>query len=369
MSKNLDQEDHIYMQMVIELAEKGKGYVNPNPLVGAIIVQDDKVIGKGFHQKYGETHAEINALNNIYEPLVNATLYVNLEPCSHQGQTASCAKEIIRHNFKRVVIANIDPNPLVAGKGIEILKSAGIKVDLGILEEKARIINKVFFKYIKTKQPYVMLKSAMSLDGKIATHTGESKWISCEESRKLVHQYRHQYSAILTGVNSIIADNSLLNTRLDIKHPSHPVRIILDPSAKIPLKSKILNSPEFGKVIIVTTDIADLKAIELLKSKGVEIVNSKTIDGNINLKELMNTLGKDGIDSIMVEAGGNTNFECIKQNIVDEIKVFVSPQIIGGVNALTPFEGIGFKSLPETKKINNIKYSTINRDLLIEAEL
>ncbi len=364
------QEDEFYMRKVFELAKKGIGHVNPNPLVGALIVQNGKITGKGFHQKYGEAHAEINALNNVSMPIKDATLYVNLEPCAHQGKTPSCAKEIIKHNFKRVVFANIDPNPLVAGKGIQILENSGIEVKTGILEKEGKELNKIFLKYIKQKIPYVMLKSAMSLDGKIATHTGESKWISCKASREIVHKYRHQHSAVLTGVNSIIADDSMLNTRLDTDQPSHPIRVIIDPKGRIPLNSKVLNSPDFGKVIIATTHFANKDHFIKVQKKEAEIIICPlNPEHKIDLNFLIRELGKKGIDSIMVEAGGNTNFECIQQNIVDEIKLFVSPQIIGGQNSISAFEGLGFDHLKDSRKFKNIKYQTVDTDLLIEAEL
>ena len=364
------QTDSFYMQKAMDLALKGLGHVNPNPLVGAVIVQDGEIIGQGYHKKYGEAHAEINAIKSINTTINDATLYVNLEPCAHQGKTPSCAKEIIKHHFKKVVIANLDPNPLVAGKGIEIIKNAGIEVEYGILEKEGLELNKIFFKYIQDNKPFVMLKSAMSMDGKIATHTGQSKWISCSASRKKVHEYRHQFAAILTGVNSVISDDSLLNTRLKIEDPSHPIRVILDPKGETPLNSKILNSSEFGKIIIATSHTADIKMLEKMQEKGAEFIFCPLNDErNLDLLFLLEELGKKNIDSLMIEAGGYTNFECIQQDIVDEVKIFVSPQIIGGQNALTAFEGLGFENLKESKKFKNIKYQKVDTDLLIEADL
>lgn len=367
-SKNKDHLDIFYMSLVLELAKKGMGSVSPNPMVGAIVIQDSEIIGQGFHQKYGEAHAEINAINNCREPINQATLYVNLEPCSHQGKTSSCAKEIVKHNFKRVVIANIDPNPLVAGKGIEILKHAGLTVDVGILDDEAKKLNQIFFKYIQTKKPFVLLKSAMSLDGKIATKSGDSKWISCDESRLRVHQLRHQFSAILTGVNTIINDDPLLNTRNNSEHPSHPVRIILDPNGRTPIESRVLNTPEFGKPIIVVTENANEVALAQFKAKGIKIIYGRTIEQKIDLSFLLKELGESGIDSVMIEAGGSTNFECVRQNIINQLLIFISPQIIGGRNALTAFDGIGFDRISESRKLKNVSYNMIANDLLIEAE-
>jgi diaminohydroxyphosphoribosylaminopyrimidine deaminase/5-amino-6-(5-phosphoribosylamino)uracil reductase len=363
-----NQQDYFYMDKVLKLAQNGVGHVNPNPLVGAIIVQNGKIIGEGYHQKFGEAHAEINAIKNVSESINNATLYVNLEPCSHTGKTPSCAKEIIKHNFKRIVIANIDPNPLVAGKGIEMLRNAGIHVDVGIQEKKAEKLNAFFFKFIQTNRPYVMLKTAMSLDGKIATKDGDSKWITCEESRNEVHKFRHQYAAILTGINTVIADDPLLNTRIKLNNPAHPVRIILDPKGRTPLKSQILNSSQYGKVYIAISENAKKENINKLKSKGVEIIVCPLKEGNFDLIFLLEKFSKIGLDSIMIEAGGNTNFECIRQNIVDKLTFFVSPQIIGGQNTLTAFEGIGFNKLQQTKKFKSINYKSIAEDILIEVE-
>lgn len=369
-SEKLNQlhEDKFFMNKVLELAKQGKGLVNPNPLVGAVIVQKGKIIGQGYHQKFGGAHAEINAIKNCHEPILNATLYVNLEPCAHQGKTPSCAKEIIKHDFKRVVIAVIDPNPLVAGKGVQILEEAGIHVNVGVLEEKARKVNQFFFKYIQTKKPFVMIKSAMSLDGKIATHSGESKWISSARSRQMVHDLRHEYSAILTGVNTIIKDNPTLNTRNSSSNPSHPVRVVLDPKGRIPLTSKVLNTRQFGKTIIVISDTTDIRKTEQLKEK-TEIIHCREINNQLDLKYLIQKLGEMGLDSVMVEAGGSTNFECIRQNIVDKILLFVSPQIIGGRDAITAFEGLGFDKLSEARKIKKLHYQNIGNDLLIEAKM
>lgn len=363
------EEDHYYMDHVLALAKKGIGHVNPNPLVGAVIVQDGEVIGQGHHRKFGEHHAEINAITNIRKPINNATLYVNLEPCSHVGKTGSCAQEIIKYAFKRVVIANEDPNPLVNGKGIKIIRDSGIQVDIGIQKDEAREMNHIFFKWIKNNKPFVLLKTATSLDGKIATMNGNSKWISGEQSRTIVHQLRHQYSAVLTGVNTVIYDDPLFNVRRNVENPAHPARIILDPKARTPLHSKILHTPEFGKVYLVISNHAPKNAIENFRSKGAEIIVCPLKNQKMDLHYLLNVLKEKNIDSIMIEAGGYTNFECIQQNVVDRLLIFLSPQIIGGEKALTAFEGKGFKNLNETKKIKSLKHTRLAEDIMIEAEI
>mgnify|MGYP001196244426 CR=1 FL=1 len=360
--------DQKWMKRVFALAEGGIGHVNPNPLVGAIIIQDDELISEGYHHKFGADHAEIEAIKRCKVPIESATLYVNLEPCSHTGKTPSCAQEIIKHDFKRVVISNQDPNPLVSGRGIQILKNAGIEVVSDILREDGKELNKHFFKYITKKRPYVILKSAMSLDGKIATHTGDSKWITNENSRALVHELRHHFSALITGANTIVKDNPILNTRNGLSNPSHPKRIILDPDLICPVESKVFNTPEYGQTILVVNKENMKRAKIKFAASSVDIWECEIQNNSFNLDLLVRKCGAVGISSLMIEAGGNTNFEFIKQGIVDQLNLFIAPKIIGGDQAVTPFEGIGVDRLSDAYECKNINYSQIGSDLLIQAE-
>ena len=271
-----------FMKKAIELAKKGVGKVNPNPLVGAIIVKEGEIIGEGYHEKYGEAHAEVNAFKSLKEDPSGATLYVTLEPCSHYGKTPPCVDMIIENKINKVIIGMIDPNPLVAGNGVNKLIAAGIEVKSGILEDECKKLNEIFIKYIITKKPYVVLKAAMSLDGKIATKTGESKWISCEESRLQVHELRNKLSGIMVGINTVITDNPELTCRT--QNENDPVRIIVDSSLRIPLDSKVLKNKD-GKTMIATTKKADLKKMQALLEDNIKVLIIKEKNGRVDLND------------------------------------------------------------------------------------
>ena len=308
--------DQIFMQKAIDLSLNGIGLVNPNPLVGAVIVKNNKIIGQGFHEAFGQSHAEVNAINNATEDCKNATIYVTLEPCSHYGKTPPCALKIIEHGFKNVIIGMKDPNPLVAGRGIQLLKDAGINVETGILENEIKKINEVFVHYIINKTPFVVMKTASTFDGKIATISGNTKWISGNESQKFVHLLRQKYSGIMIGINTLINDNPQLNIRHlngDIKNPT---KIIIDSKAKTPLNSKILNSNDESKIIIAVTEKATQENIEKIEKKGAKVILCPTTKEGVDLKYLMKELGKLSIDSILLEGGGTLNFSALKQGIV-----------------------------------------------------
>ena len=285
------------MELAIKLAKKGEGKVNPNPMVGAVIVKDGIVIGEGYHEKYGEGHAEVNAFKSLKEDPSGATMYVTLEPCSHYGKTPPCADKIIKNNIKRVVIGMIDPNPLVAGNGVDKLKKAGIEVKVGVLEEKCKKLNEVFIKYILSKKPFVVLKTAMSLDGKIATRTGESKWISSEKSRLQVHNLRNKLSAIMVGVNTVIKDNPELTCR--IENGNNPIRIIVDSTLRIPMNSKVLQNKD-NKTIIATTKRANIKNMQELLKKNINVLIIDEKNGQVDLSALIKKLGELNIDSILL---------------------------------------------------------------------
>lgn len=354
-----------YMKRAIELAYKGAGFVSPNPMVGAVIVKNNKIIGEGYHKKYGDVHAEINAFNISKEDVKGAEMYVTLEPCAHFGKTPPCAYEIIKKGIKKVYIGSLDPNPLVAGKGVEILKKAGIDVETNVLKEECENINPIFFKFIKTKMPYVMLKSATSLDGKIATYTGQSKWISNEKSRELSHKLRHQFKAIMVGINTVLLDNPSLTAR--IENGINPIKIIVDSNLKTPLSSKVLNTENSSVIMLTISD--DLEKISKLKEIGVEIIKTKNKNNKVDLTEAMFELGKKNIDSILLEGGGNLNFSMLEEKLVDKCLFFVAPKIIGGQNARTSVEGIGFKDIQTSITLKNLKYKNIENDLLIYGDV
>lgn len=362
-------DDIKFMKRAIELSKKGYGTVNPNPLVGAVIVNESNIIGEGFHEYFGGPHAEINAINNANGETKNTNLFVTLEPCSHFGKTPSCAKEIIRRKFTRVIVGCIDPNPLVAGTGIEIMRSAGIEVKTGVLENEIKILNEVFFKFITKKLPFVVMKTAMSLDGKIATKTGDSKWISGEQSRAIVHELRNRYSGIMVGINTVIKDDPLLNIRHITGKTKNPVRIIIDSTARIPLEAKVLNTPEISQTIIAVTDKAPVEKIDQIKQLGNHVIICQQTNKRIDLKYLMQKLAKLNIDSILLEGGGTLNYEALQSGIIDKVVAFIAPKIIGGRNALTPVEGEGVSQLKNAIKLNNIKIKQLGQDVMIEAYL
>ena len=352
-----------YMKYAIELAKRGTGWVNPNPLVGAIIVKDNKIIGEGWHKKYGGAHAEVNAFKNAVCDVEGADMYVTLEPCSHYGKTPPCAKAIAEHKIKRVFIGMRDPNPLVAGKGIQILEDAGIEVVCGIHEDECRALNPVFLKYITTGRPFVVLKCAMSLDGKIATHTGKSKWISSEGSRSSVQQMRHALPAIMVGINTVLADNPRLTCR--IEGGRNPIKIIVDSKLRVPENALIFeNLPESRCIIAVGADYDKHKA-QRLTERGVEIICSPSSDGKVDLNALMDELGKMKIDGILLEGGGTLNFSALKTGIVDMAVCFIAPLFIGGSKAKTPVEGEGFAELTDAVRLENMHVSKHCGDLLV----
>ncbi|MCT4607077.1 MAG: bifunctional diaminohydroxyphosphoribosylaminopyrimidine deaminase/5-amino-6-(5-phosphoribosylamino)uracil reductase RibD [Marinisporobacter sp.] len=363
----MNNVDIKYMQRALLLAKKGMGYTNPNPLVGAVIVKNKKIIGEGYHKVYGGPHAEINAFNHATEDVRGATMYVTLEPCSHYGKTPPCAHAIVEKGIKKVVIAMKDPNPLVSGKGIEIIKNNGIEVITGVLEKEAKELNEIFIKYITTQSPFCILKTAMTLDGKIATYTGDSKWISNESSRKLVHRLRHQVSGIMVGIGTILADDPFLTTRLEDIQGINPARIIVDTHGKIPLDAHVLKDCKNTKTILATTELIETEKLKKIEKTGATIITTPLKDGKVDLPFLMKALGNQKMDSILLEGGATLNYSALKENIVDKIISFIAPKIIGGINAKTPIGGEGISHIKNAILLKDMKVSTIHEDLMLEA--
>ncbi|KOF57269.1 riboflavin biosynthesis protein RibD [Clostridium sp. DMHC 10] len=355
------------MKRALELAARGRGRVNPNPMVGAVIVKDGEIVGEGYHEYFGGNHAEINALNIAGKKAIGADIYVTLEPCSHFGKTPPCALALVKAGIKRVIIAMRDPNPLVSGKGIEILKQNGIEVLNGVLQKEALKLNEVFVKYITTKKPYVIMKTASTLDGKISTVTGQSKWISSGASRKYVHYLRNNIMGIMVGIGTIIADDPLLTTRLEGEVCKSPTAIIVDSKLRIPLNSKILDTLKYRKIIIAVTEKADKVKLKQLKDIGVLIIETPTKNKMVDLNYLMMKLGELNIDSILLEGGSTLNFSCIKEKIVDKVMCFISPILLGGEEAKTTIGGAGIECLSKAIKVSNIKLKNIEQDILVEG--
>lgn len=361
--------DKKYMRIALELAKKGIGYTKQNPLVGAVIVKNGKIIGEGYHQVYGSHHAEVNAIQNATEDVKGATMYVTLEPCSHYGKTPPCANYIVEKGIKRVVVALEDPNPEVSGKGINILRDSGIEVVTGILEEESRKLNEIFIKYIRTKLPFCIVKTAMTLDGKIATSTGDSKWITNEESRKYVHLLRHRVSAIMVGIGTVLQDNPYLNTRLEEGLGSDPIRIIVDTHARIPLEANVLDNKSSSRTIIATTELASKEKLRKLEDKGAEIIITPLRNNQVDLNYLINALGERGIDSILLEGGSELNYSAIEAGIVDKVNIFIAPKFIGGREAKTPVGGLGKELMKDAVLLSGIQIHKFGEDIMIEGYL
>jgi diaminohydroxyphosphoribosylaminopyrimidine deaminase/5-amino-6-(5-phosphoribosylamino)uracil reductase len=356
-----------YMKSALELAKLGIGYVNPNPLVGAVIVKDGKIISEGYHQFYGGPHAEINAFKNTTEDVKGATMYVTLEPCSHYGKTPPCVQEIVKKGISKVVIAMKDPNPIVSGKGIKILKENKIEVIYGVLEEEAKKLNEIFIKYITEKVPFCILKTAMTLDGKIACYTGDSKWITNEFSRKYVHELRHRVSGIMVGIETVLMDNPQLTTRLEDKKGNSPTRIVVDSKGRIPLDSNVLNKNLEGNTIIATTEIAHKNKIKSIKEMGLDVIVTPIKDNKVDLNYLMKELGKINIDSILLEGGSTLNYSALNEGIVDKVIFFIAPKILGGINAKTPVGGQGKEYVKDAFKLYDLEMSRFEDDFMIQG--
>ncbi|RKU11049.1 bifunctional diaminohydroxyphosphoribosylaminopyrimidine deaminase/5-amino-6-(5-phosphoribosylamino)uracil reductase RibD [Candidatus Poribacteria bacterium] len=357
------------MQHALALASKARGRTSPNPMVGAVIVRDGEIVGEGYHQKAGGAHAEIHALNQAEELAEGATMYVTLEPCCHWGRTPPCTDSIIRAKLANVFVAMTDLNPRVAGNGIRQLEAAGISVQVGICEEESRQLNEVFIKYITTQCPFVILKSAISLDGKIATASGESQWITSEASRLKGHEVRAQVDAILVGVGTVIQDDPALTVRLLERQNEDPVRIVVDSRGRTPLGAKVFNPDSNAGALIAVTESAPLKKIEALKSAGADVLTIAEEGGRVCLRSLMRELGRREITSVLIEGGGEINAAGLHAGIVDKVMFFVAPKLIGGKDAPSAIEGRGIACLAEAFELSDVKTSQIGADFLIEGYL
>ena len=361
--------DRKFMEHALTLASKARGHTSPNPLVGAVIVRAGQIVGEGYHQKAGEAHAEIHALNQAEELANGATMYVTLEPCCHWGRTPPCTESIIRAKLSDVFVAMKDPNPQVAGKGIRQLKEAGIRVQVGICEEESQQLNEVFIKYITTQCPFVILKSAISLDGKIATASGESQWITSEASRLKGHEVRAQVDAILVGVGTVLQDNPSLTTRLPDRTKADPIRVIVDSRGRTPPGAKVFNPDSNAGTLIAVTERAPLEKIEAFKSAGADVLIIQEGEGRVCLSALMRELARREITSVLIEGGGEINAAALQAGIVDKLMFFVAPKLIGGKDAPGPIGGVGIGRLAEAFELRDVKTTQIGADFLIEGYL
>ena len=359
--------DEQWMKRALRLAEAGRGRTSPNPVVGAVLVKRGKPVGEGYHARAGEAHAEIVALRQAGKKARGAALYVNLEPCTHYGRTPPCVPQVIKAGVKRVVIGMEDPNPVVNGKGIEALRRFGLEVDVGVLEKECRRLNEAFCKYILQREPFVTLKVAATLDGKIATRDGDSKWISGEASRRFVHKLRDQVDGVLVGIGTILQDDPLLTTRR--KQGREPYRIVLDSRLKIPEEARVFeHSP--SEVILATTQTAPHEKIERLERRGVRvlIIDSKE-KGRVDLRSCLTKLGEIGVINLLVEGGSQINGSFLDEHLIDKFLLFLSPRLMGDPRAIGIFGGGGVSSLKEAVAVKEIKIKRSGEDIFVEGYL
>ena len=353
-----------YMRMALTLASKGAGRVLPNPQVGAVIVKNGMVIGKGYHHHFGGPHAEVMAFNDAMTSVDGATLYITLEPCNHEGKTPPCAPLIVKKGIREVFIGMEDPNPLVKTKSIKYLEENGIKVTSGILENKVRQQNEAYIKYIISGLPFCTLKTGMTLDGKIATISGQSRWITGEKSRSLVQKLRNDADAIMVGINTVLIDNPSLRPVLNGRHPKEPLKIILDSHLRIPLTSKVLTeNPQL--TIVATTDTAEITAIKNIERLGAQVMICHAKENMIDLKLLMVRLGKMDISSLMIEAGSALAFSALREKIVDKMICFIAPKILGGTKAPMAVGGEGIGTLEKAIAVRDMKIKRVGEDIMI----
>lgn len=355
--------DEKYMRLAMQLAGNAIGRTSPNPLVGAVIVKDNRVVGCGWHRKAGTPHAEVHALNQAGELAQGADVYVTLEPCAHYGKTPPCAKALVEAKVKNVYGGLLDVNPKVAGKGFKILEDAGIHVEYGFLQDELRKQNEVFFKWIEHKKPFVVLKAAMTLDGKIATATGQSKWITNETSRAYGYKLRDIYDGIMVGINTVIEDNPMLTARVD--GGKNPIRIVVDSSLKIDINANVVQDKS-AKTIIATTDKANKDKILKLQAQDVDvIVVDKDENDKVDIEKLLDILGQQNICSILVEGGATLSGRFVAKKLVDKVYFFIAPKIIGGKEAKTPVAGTGILNLQEALALKDIQIEKLEEDVLI----
>ncbi len=393
----IERKDLEFMRRAMELAGRGHGFVHPNPYVGALIVKDCEVLAEGWHERCGDLHAERNALAKLMAGVAQgATLYVTLEPCCHYGKTPPCTDAIIESGISRVVVGIEDPNPLVAGKGFAKLREAGIEVECGVLEEELREQNRIFLKYITTRMPWVALKSAMTLDGKIATVTGDSQWVTSEEARHYSQLLRAEFASILVGVGTVMADDPMLTCRLE-GEVHQPIRIVADSKASIPLNSKLVASAREFRTIVAHTASAPDERLEPLRAAGVETLLCSAVDsememdgvayhnfkgnllyrgsmkpqntsGRVDVVDLLGKLGEMGIDSVILEGGGTLSAEFLRQGCIDEVFAFVAPKFVGGSRAKTPIEGEGIERMADAVALEFSSVERVGPDILIRAK-
>ena len=361
----MQEQKQEYMRRALALAQRGAGHVNPNPMVGCVIVKDGKIIGEGWHEHIGGLHAERNAFAHCTEDCTGADLYVTLEPCCHWGRTPPCTDAVIEHKIGRVFVGCLDPNPLVAGKGAQILRDAGIEVETGVCEDECRRVNEVFFHYITHKTPFVTLKYAMTLDGKIAAHTGDSRWVTGETARRHVHETRNRLPAIMVGIGTVLEDDPLLTCRID--GGRDPIRVICDSRARTPIDSRIVQTA--NKIPTYIAVVGRNERTAELERHGVHILECKTKNERVDLADLMCQLGALGIDGLLLEGGSALAFSALEAGVVHRVQAYIAPKIIGGAGAKSPVGGLGFDKMVQALPLKDVTCMPMDEDFLIVGRL
>lgn len=358
--------DQAYMKQALELAKKGWGWTSPNPMVGAVIVKDGRVIGQGWHAAYGDLHAERAALAACAEDPAGATMYVTLEPCCHHGKQPPCTDAILEAGLARVVVGSPDPNPQVSGQGVQILRSAGLEVTEGVLREECDALNDVFFHYITTGKPFVVLKYAMTLDGKLAAYTGVSQWITGEKARAHVQSQRGRYRAIMVGVGTVLGDDPRLTCRAE--GGRNPLRVICDTGLRTPLSAVVVQTASFIPTLIATSS-EDREAISAYEAKGCRVVTFPRRGDYVDLTAVMDYLGKEGVDSVLLEGGSGLHWSALEAGLVNKVQAYIAPKLLGGEEARTPVGGKGFPNPNNVVKVEDITVTQLGPDFLLEGRV
>ena len=360
-------DDQYFMQMALDLAVKGEGFTSPNPMVGAVVVKDGRVVGSGYHQMVGGPHAEVNAIDAAGKLTEGATLYVTLEPCNHTGRTPPCTRKILEAGIKRIVVAMIDPNKDVTGGGAEHLEQQGIRITTGVCREQARKLNEGFVKFVRTRRPFVMAKCAATLDGRIATRSGDSKWVTGDKSRQFVHRLRHAVDGILVGINTVRADNPSLTTRLPDGGGKDPVRIILDTHLAIPPAAGLLRQESAADTILVAGKGVAPDKQAAFEKDGIRVIQSELKNGLIDMDALMDQLGALGLTSLLIEGGSRVLTSAFSAGIVDKVFFFYAPKILGGDDGIPICSGPGPELMNQSIPVNNINIRRFGDDVMIEG--
>ncbi|MCP4746416.1 MAG: bifunctional diaminohydroxyphosphoribosylaminopyrimidine deaminase/5-amino-6-(5-phosphoribosylamino)uracil reductase RibD [Desulfobacteraceae bacterium] len=359
--------DANYMRMALDLAAKGAGYVSPNPMVGAVVVNDDRVVGRGWHQEAGKAHAEVNALDDAAALAAGATLYVTLEPCNHHGRTPACTEKILKSGIKRVVTAMADPNPDVRGGGNSMLRENGVVVSNGVCEKEARKLNEAFIKFVKTKKPFVVLKLAATLDGRIATRTGDARWVTGPAARAQVHHLRHVLDAIMVGRGTVATDDPQLTARLENGLGKDPVRFVLDTRLRTSEHAKLLQQQSEVPTYLIHGPCDNRQVMERLAGKGARFLEAAVRQGRIDLEVLMAQLGKMNITSLLIEGGAGVAGSALSAGIVDKVIFFYAPKIVGGDDGIPMIKGRGVTLMQDALTLGQIMVQRVGDDIMVEG--